>query len=116
MVNRRNLFTIIKYILEHRYQKRTKRAYSPRAAKNQEVMAKEGGIDMLIVMLESPHPHLQRQSSKALANLGVNAMNKERICKAGGVPPLVRLAGSNNAGVAVEAVAALANLAVNGEQ
>lgn len=86
------------------------------AAENQELIAAEGGIDMLVVMLASPHPHLQRQSSKALANLGVNAGNKERICEAGGVPPLVRLAGSKNPGVAVEAVAALANLAVNGER
>lgn len=87
----------------------------PHAAKNQELMAHEGGIDMLVAMLESPHPHLQRQASKALANLGVNSNNKERICKAGGVGPLVKLAHSKSPGVAVEAVAALANLAVNGE-
>lgn len=85
------------------------------AAKNQELMAQEGGIDMLVAMLESTHPNLQRQASKALANLGVNSNNKERICKAGGVEPLVRLAHSKSPGVAVEAVAALANLAVNGE-
>lgn len=78
-------------------------------------MAEEGGIDMLVAMLGSTHPHLQRQASKALANLGVNANNKERISKAGGVGPLVKLAGSKSPGVAVEAVAALANLAVNGE-
>lgn len=84
-------------------------------AANQELMADEGGIDMLVEMLASTHPHLQRQSSKALANLGVNTKNKERICKAGGVGPLVKLADSKSPGVAVEAVAALANLAVNGE-
>lgn len=78
-------------------------------------MAKEGGIEMLVAMLDSPHAQLQRQSSKALANLGVNVANKEKICKAGAVQPLVRLAGSSSAVVAVEAVAALANLAVNGE-
>lgn len=78
-------------------------------------MAQEGGIDMLVVMLESTHPHLQRQASKALANLGVNPNNKQRICQAGGVGPLVKLAHSKSPGVAVEAVAALANLAVNGE-
>ena len=85
------------------------------AAENQELMAQEGGIDMLVVLLSSNHPHLQRQASKALANLGVNANNKERICHAGGVGPLVNLAHSKSPGVAVEAVAALANLAVNGE-
>lgn len=85
------------------------------AAENQERMAEEGGIDMLVDMLASTHPHLQRQASKALANLGVNAKNKERISKAGGVGPLVKLADSKRPGVAVEAVAALANLAVNGE-
>ncbi len=79
-------------------------------------MAQEGGIDMLVVMLSSTHPHLQRQASKALANLGVNANNKERICHAGGVGPLVNLANSKSPTVAVEAVAALANLAVNGEK
>lgn len=85
-------------------------------AGNQELMAAEGGIDMLVIMLASPHPHLQRQASKALANLGVNAGNKKRICQAGGVPPLVKLAASKSQGVAVEAIAALANLAVNGER
>lgn len=70
---------------------------------------------MLVVMLSSSHPHLQRQASKALANLGVNTNNKERICHAGGVGPLVNLAHSKSPTVAVEAVAALANLAVNGE-
>lgn len=85
------------------------------AAENQELMAEEGGIDMLVAMLGSTHPHLQRQASKALANLGVNAKNKKRISKVGGVAPLVKLAGSNKPGVAVEAIAALANLAVNGE-
>ncbi|CAN0459582.1 unnamed protein product, partial [Scytosiphon promiscuus] len=80
---------------------------------NQELMAEEGAIDTLVIMLGSSYPHLQRQASKALANLGVNAKNKERICTAGGVGPLVALAGSKSPGVAVEAVAALANLAVN---
>ena len=84
------------------------------AANNQEVMAKEGAIDILIDMLGSNHPHLQRQAAKALANLGVNTPNKDSICTAGGVPPLVQLASSKSRGVAVEAVAALANLAVNG--
>lgn len=84
-------------------------------AANQERMADEGGIEMLVTMLDSPHPHLQRQSAKALANLGVNAGNKDKICKAGGVPLLVRLAGAKNPNIAVEAVAALGNLAVNGE-
>lgn len=78
-------------------------------------MAEEGGIDELVGMLDSPHPHLQRQSSKALANLGVNGSNKDKICKAGGIQPLVRLAGSKSPNIAVEAVAALANLAVNGK-
>lgn len=35
-------------------------------------MATEGGIDMLIHLLESPNEHVQRQAAKALANLGVN--------------------------------------------
>lgn len=78
-------------------------------------MADEGGIDVLVSMLDSPHDHLQRQCSKALANLGVNMGNKGRICKAGAVTPLVKLAASKNPSIAVEAIAALANLAVNGE-
>lgn len=78
-------------------------------------MAEEGAIDILVDMLASTHPHLQRQAAKALANLGVNTSNKERICTAGGVVPLVQLASSKSRGVAVEAVAALANLAVNGK-
>lgn len=87
---------------------------SPYAANNQGLMAEEGAIDILVDMLASNHPHLQRQAAKALANLGVNTPNKERIFTAGGVPPLVQLASSKSRGVAVEAVAALANLAVNG--
>lgn len=78
-------------------------------------MADEGGIDVLVSMLDSPHPHLQRQCSKALANLGVNTGNKYRICKAGAVAPLVKLAASKTPSIAIEAIAALANLAVNGE-
>lgn len=35
-------------------------------------MATEGGIDMLIDLLESTNEHVQRQAAKALANLGVN--------------------------------------------
>lgn len=47
-------------------------------------MAKEGAIDMLIGMLESPHELIQRQAAKALANLGVNTENKRKIAIAGG--------------------------------
>lgn len=42
------------------------------AADNQSKMATEGGIDMLIDLLENPNEHVQRQAAKALANLGVN--------------------------------------------
>jgi HEAT repeat protein len=35
-------------------------------------MANEGGVDMLIDLLESMNEHVQRQAAKALANLGVN--------------------------------------------
>lgn len=88
----------------------------PDAESNQQLMAGEGAIEVLVAMLGSSHPQLQRQSSKALANLGVNSGNKDRICKAGALPHLIRLAGSKNCNVAVEAVAALANVAVNGER
>jgi hypothetical protein len=56
---------------------------------------------------------VQRQASKALANLGVNATNKTLISKLGALPPLITLSRHPNASVSVEAVAALANLAVN---
>ena len=36
-------------------------------------MANEGGIEMLIHLLASDNEHVQRQSAKALANLGVNS-------------------------------------------
>ncbi|RHZ00265.1 hypothetical protein DYB37_004432 [Aphanomyces astaci] len=83
-------------------------------ADNQAKMANEGGIDMLIHLLQSTNEHVQRQAAKALANLGVNVDNKEKIAKAGGIKPLIELARSKQIGVAVEAIAALANLAVNG--
>lgn len=109
------------------------------AADNQSKMATEGGIDMLIDLLDNPNEHVQRQAAKALANLGVNGTvaaqqspcfpfltlmgsnnlnvvaNKERIARAGGIKPLIALASSKQVGVAVEAIAALANLAVNGK-
>lgn len=77
-------------------------------------MADEGAIECLITLLESPSELIQRQSAKAIANLGVNGDNKPRIAAAGGIPKLVQLAGSSLVAVRIEAVAALANLAVNG--
>lgn len=76
-------------------------------------MAKEGGIEMLVHLLQSTNELTQRQASKALANLGVNAENKRQIAVLGGIPGLVQLSGSPNLAVRIEAVAALANLAVN---
>lgn len=35
-------------------------------------MANEGGVEMLIELLKSSNEHVQRQASKAIANLGVN--------------------------------------------
>lgn len=84
-------------------------------ADNQRLMADEGAIECLIELLTSPSELIQRQSAKALANLGVNADNKPRIATAGGIPKLVALAGTSLIAVKIEAVAALANLAVNGE-
>lgn len=70
---------------------------------------------MLVALLESKHELIQRQSAKALANLGVNADNKRRIAEAGGIPGLVKLARVSSLAVKIEAIAAIANLAVNGE-
>lgn len=42
------------------------------AADNQRLMAEEGGIECLISLLSSTNELIQRQSAKALANLGVN--------------------------------------------
>lgn len=56
---------------------------------------------------------IQRQSAKALANLGVNPDNKRAIALKGGIPKLVRLAAVPAMSVKIEAIAALANLAVN---
>ena len=78
-------------------------------------MAEEGAIEMLVALLESKHELIQRQSAKALANLGVNADNKRRIAEAGGIPGLVKLARVSSLAVKIEAIAAIANLAVNGE-
>lgn len=84
-------------------------------ADNQKLMADEGGVECLICLLDSTSDLIQRQSAKALANLGVNNDNKAKIAECGGIPKLVNLAGSKNLGVKIEAIAALANLAVNGE-
>ena len=43
-------------------------------AENQVKMANDGGIDMLIDLLQSDSEHVQRQAAKALANLGVNGV------------------------------------------
>ncbi len=85
-----------------------------KTAENQKLMADEGAIECLIGLLESSNDLIQRQSAKALANLGVNADNKPKIAEAGGIPKLVRLAGTPQIAVRIEAIAALANLAVNG--
>lgn len=77
-------------------------------------MAHEGAIEMLVDLLESKHELIQRQSAKALANLGVNADNKRRIAERGGIPGLIRLAKNSSLPVKIEAIAAIANLAVNG--
>ena len=77
-------------------------------------MAEEGAIECLIQLLTSSNELIQRQSAKALANLGVNADNKPRIAAAGGIPKLIALASTSLISVKIEAVAALANLAVNG--
>ena len=37
-------------------------------------MAKEGGIEMLIELLQCRNDHVQRQAAKAIANLGVNGV------------------------------------------
>ena len=71
---------------------------------------------MLVDLLQSEGNNAEavhRQASKALANLGVNAVNKEKVRETGGIPPLIHLAKSDNISVSVEAIAALANLAVN---
>jgi hypothetical protein len=78
-------------------------------------MAQEGAIEMLVDLLESKHELIQRQSAKALANLGVNADNKRRIAESGGIPGLIRLAKQSSLPVKIEAIAAIANLAVNGQ-
>lgn len=56
----------------HTYKRRAGEPYA--AADNQETMAKQGGIEMLIGLLGSTSEPVQRQSAKALANLGVNRM------------------------------------------
>ena len=78
-------------------------------------MADEGAIPCLISLLSSPNDLIQRQSAKALANLGVNTDNKPRIAAAGGIPKLIALASTSLVAVRIEAIAALANLAVNGK-
>ena len=78
-------------------------------------MAREGAIEMLIGLINSNNELIQRQSAKALANLGVNSENKRRIALAGGIPKLVALAQTGVLSIKIEAIAALANLAVNGQ-
>ncbi len=84
-------------------------------ADNQKLMADEGAIECLIALLDSSNDLIQRQSAKALANLGVNADNKPKIADAGGIPKLIKLAGTPQIAVRIEAIAAMANLAVNGK-
>lgn len=77
-------------------------------------MSEEGAIESLVGLLDSNNELIQRQSAKALANLGVNGDNKPKIADAGALPKLIRLAGVHQMAVRIEAIAALANLAVNG--
>ena len=82
-------------------------------SQNQELMAAEGAVEMLLDLLDSGNEVIQRQAAKAIANLSVNHANKLRIGQIGGIAKLVRLAGSHTLQVKVEAIAALGNLAVN---
>lgn len=78
-------------------------------------MAQNGAIEMLVFLLDSSQESTQRQSAKALANLGVNSENKRQIASAGAIPKLIKLTRNATVAVKIEAIAALANLAVNGE-
>src|SRR5690606_37045844 len=85
------------------------------AAENQQLMAPEGAITMLVGLLDTPHELTQRQAAKALANLGVDAGNKIEIAKQGALPRLFNIVKNSGVRVKTEAVAAIANLAVDGE-
>jgi hypothetical protein len=84
-------------------------------AENQQLMAQEGAIAMLVTLLDTPQELTQRQAAKALANLGVDAGNKIEIAKQGALPRLLNLIKNSSTRVKTEAVAAIANLAVDGE-
>lgn len=87
------------------------------SADNQKLMAGEGAIQSLISLLDSSSELIQRQSAKALANLGVNPENKCHISELGGIPKLLRLCEPRvHVSVKIEAIAAIANLAVNGNK
>ena len=63
----------------------------------------------------SGNVEVQRQSTKAIANLAVNADNKTKIVAEGALPAILALAKDSAEAVRCEAIAALANLAVNDE-
>ena len=75
----------------------------------------EGGIRPLIGLMGSGNVEVQRQSTKAIANLAVNADNKTKIVAEGALPAILALAKDSAEAVRCEAIAALANLAVNDE-
>ncbi|RHY33483.1 hypothetical protein DYB32_001600 [Aphanomyces invadans] len=93
------------------------------SADNQTKMANEGGIDMLIHLLQSNNEHVQRQAAKALANLGVNGLvfhtnisyaNEIEIAQEGGLKPIIQAAKSDSMELQSQVARALRNLSLGG--
>merc|ERR1711998_85001 len=58
---------------------------------NQETIVSEGGLQLLIPLMQSPEQEVQRLAVHSLANLSVNEKNRDRIVDEGALPPLVAL-------------------------
>ncbi len=74
-----------------------------------------GGLKLLVPLINSRNPEVQRLSAHALANFSVNSENKEIMAEEGAIEMLVQLLDSDVEQTQRQSAKALANLGVNGD-
>lgn len=83
---------------------------------NQETIVSEGGLGLLVPLMESKDREVQRLSVHTIANLSVNAKNRHPIVEADSLPALVSMLSSPSSEIQRQSSKALANLAVDVEE
>lgn len=80
---------------------------------NQETIVCEGGLGLLVPLMESKDREVQRLAVHSIANLSVNAKNRHPIVEADTLPVLVTMLSAPSSEIQRQSSKALANLAVD---